>query len=58
MSQVMSNRVIENKNIVITALKFDNPKTSAETYWLNLFQISRQKQTTLIFFCFSPYIPH
>ena len=22
----MSNRVIENKNIVITALKFDNPK--------------------------------
>ena len=53
----MSNRVIENKNIVITALKFDNPKTSAETYWLNLFQISRQKQTTLIFFAFHRIYP-
>ena len=56
MSQVMSNREPEYCNNI--ALKFDNPKTSAETYLLNLLQISRQKQTTLIFFCFSRYITH
>ena len=32
----MSNREQEYCNNI--TLKFDNPKTSAETYWLNLFK--------------------